>query len=135
MKQQESSVSVCQKTVKTRNRWGKMPSSSLQRYISLPFFLVTVFLNVQEKKPLEGKIAELCSSGLDSMSHSKWQYPLSVHMLKFACDPFLLSYPKCSVTQRFIALLFSSPWHTTTWPTFQMFLGQGGKKRDVYAAV
>lgn len=77
-------------------------------HLAAVFSIDTVFLYVQEK-PLKGKIAELCS-GLDSMSHSKWQHPLSVHIGRLACDFFLsslLSRPNRSATQRLFRIVLS----------------------------
>lgn len=110
---------------------GKMPSSLLQQCDSPPsFFLVTqcFFLCAGKRRIVRRENRGALQWPRQHVTHGKWQHPLSVHIVRLACDSFscpLLSRPDRSATQRIFVSSFPSPRHTIVWPTFQTFQGQG----------
>lgn len=109
-----------------------MPSSLLQQCDSPPsfFFSDSFFLCAGKRRIVRRENRGALQWPRQHVTHGKWQHPLSVHIVRLACDSFscpLLSRPDRSATQHIFVSSFPSPRHTIVWPTSD-FSRTGGKE-------
>lgn len=110
---------------------GKMPSSLLQQCDSPPsFFLVTqcFFLCAGKRRIVRRENRGALQWPRQHVTHGKWQHPLSVHIVRLACDSFSCPSFLAPTVQPLNTFLYR-PFHLLGTPScgqlFRLFKDRG----------